>query len=164
MIVDDAYDKFDTLVASTFIAHGLTLSPVVKYTELADNIIIENNDDKSLKNGYAIEWAGDVNDKRELSGHTGFVQNIFVTITTANFGTIRNIASRKAAEKSLLKAKDALAKAVAGDSQLGGTVAQCTYESSDPISLIIDDENKVYSMIRSTYTIGYFEECTEPGV
>jgi hypothetical protein len=157
MIIEDAYDEFHTVVKDSLETY-LAGSPLF---ELADNLVIENNADKELKSGYCIQFAGDENTNVDLSGLTGMDQTVFVTLTIANFGTIRDISKRKDAEKKLKARKDIIVKAIAKDPQLNDKVARCIYAGSEAIELIYDAENeKVYLMQRSTYTIGYFEQCS----
>jgi hypothetical protein len=160
MVIQDAYDKFNALVSATLGIYGAALASPVVFKELHDNIVIENNDEKFLKNGFCIQFASDTNGNTELSGNTYINQLAYVTITTANFGTIRDTDLRKTAEKKLLGAKDAILKAVAGDPQLNDTVARCIYEQSDPVELILGEDEKLFLMVRSTYTIGYYESNT----
>lgn len=160
MIIEDAYDNFHALVETTLTNYGATLTPVVLFKELEDNIIIENNDEKRLKNGYSIQFGPDTNNNTELSGHTYMDHLVYVTFTTANFGTLRDIDKRKDAEKKLLVMKDSLVKAVGSDPQLSGIVARCLYSGSDPVELILGEDEKLFLMIRSTYTIGYYESST----
>jgi hypothetical protein len=157
MIIEDAYNNFHSIVHTALDAYGSTLTPVVNFKELDDNVIIENNDNKKLKNGFAIQFVGDTNGAIELSGHTYINQTVYVTLTTANFGTIRDISERKDAEKMLLAMKDSVVKAIGFNPQLDDTVAKCVYEGTDPIEFILDEQEKNYLMVRSTYTIGYYE-------
>lgn len=160
MIIDQAYDKFHEIVAAALQAHGETFNPVIIFKELDDNLIIENNDNKKLKNGYCIRFEGDTNANTMLSGVTELDQLVYVTFTTANFGTIKDTDKRKDAEKKLMVMKDKVMKAIGGNPQLDDTVAKCLYQGSDPVELILDEDEKNYLMIRSTYTIGYFENST----
>lgn len=150
MSIANAYDNFNAIVAAT----------LPTFQELPDNVVVENNADYLLSEGYAIEFSGDRNDGRNLTGLTGIEQTVFVTLTVSNVATESDINARKAAEKKLLAAKDAIVKAVAGDPNLGDTVAKCIYESSEGVQLAIDKDEKLFLMIRSTYLIGYFEQNT----
>jgi hypothetical protein len=157
MIIDQAYDEFHTVVTAALNAYGAALTPAVEFKELDDNLIIENNDNKKLKNGFAVRFEGDQNDGRQLSEITGVNQTVFVTFTTANFGTIRDTDKRKAAEKKLLAMKDSVKVAIGANPQLNDTVASCLYVGTDPVELILDDNEKLFLMVKSTYTISYFE-------
>jgi hypothetical protein len=157
MVIDSAFDKFHELVSNAISAHGASLSPAISFKELYDNVVIENNDEKLLKNGYCIQFSSDVNGERILCGQTEIKQTVYVTFTTANFGTIRDVDLRKSAEKRLFAVKDAVKKAIGLNPHLDDTVASCLYNGSDPIELIFDENEKVFLMIKSTYTIGYFE-------
>lgn len=160
MLIEIAYDKFHQLIAAALAVHGATLTPVIEYKELDDNLVIENSDNKKLKNGYSIRFDGDQNTNTELSGITGIGQTVYVTLTTHNFGTIRDIDKRKDAEKRLLAMKDVVLKAIGGNPQLDDTVASCIYVGTDPVELILDEDEKNFLMVRSTYTIRYFEQST----
>lgn len=156
MTIENAYDVFHSIVASALQAHGAAMATPVEFKELDDNLIIENNDNKKLKNGFSVRFESDSNTGVDLSGITGINQTVYVTFTTANFGTIRDTDKRKDAEKKLMAMKDAIVLAMALNPQLDDTVARCIYQGSDPIELILDEDEKNYLMIRSTYTIGYF--------
>jgi hypothetical protein len=158
MIIEDAYDAFHATVIDAINTYGSTLTPAIEYKELNDNVLIENNNELDLRNGFAVEFAGDVNAETMLSGNTELNQTVYVTFTTANNGTLRNNTKRKEAEKRLLAIKDQVVRAIGRNPQLNDTVAKCIYKQTDPVALIMNDEEKVYLMIRSTYEIGYFEQ------
>lgn len=159
-VIDQAYDIFHSTVSATLATHGSVLVPAVDFKELDDNLIIENNDNKKLRNGFSIRFEGDQNDGVDLTSITRITQTVYVTFTTANFGTHKDTDKRKDAEKKLLAMKDAVVLAMALNPQLDDTVARCIYQGSDPIELILDEDERNYLMIRSTYTIGYFVQST----
>ncbi len=156
-MIGAAFDFLHTLVRDTLNTYGATLTPTDAFVELDDNIVIENNDEKKLKHGYCIEFLSDnIGTLSEISCNTQIEQLVRVTVTTSNFGTIRDIPLRKAAEKKLLGAKDSIVAAIGGNPQLNDTIARCIYEGSDPIELIIDESEKVFLMKRITLRLGYY--------
>jgi hypothetical protein len=158
MLIETAYDNFHSIVQTSLNDYGATLTPVVEFKELYDNVLIEENDDALLRNGYAIEFQGDQNEATMLGESTQIRQSVSVILTTQNLGTLRDMVKRKAAEKRLMAMKDAIVEAVARDPNLNDTVASCLYDSSEPIELVFSEEEKNYLMKRLTFTIGYFVE------
>lgn len=154
--ISNAHTVFATMVKDAMDYFGTQEGCTV--TELDDAVVVENNNDKLLANGYGIEWGEDTNEDTMLSGYTGLRQTVEVVFTTGNFGSINDTDIRKQSEKHLLKMKDMLMSYLASNPTLDDNVAKCIYSGSGRFEYVFPDENNVYLMKRSTFTIGYFEK------
>lgn len=143
MIIQPAYDALITQVVTSLAMHQ----------ELDDNVVIENNSELKLKLGFAIEWGAADNTEKTLDCNESIKQTVYITNTIAVRGTLLDKTARKTAEKALLENCYTLAVAIGKNPQLDNTCDHCKFSGHNGIEPLFDDNNKVFIMTRSTYTI-----------
>lgn len=157
----NAHEVFDNLVKAAMEYFGQQNNIIM--TELEDAVVLENNNDKLLANGYGIEWGDDRNAGTMLSEETEILQTVEVVFTTSNYGSVADTEIRKQSERLLLRMKDMLMSYVAANPQLDDNVAKCIYEGSSRFEYIFTGEDNTsfaYLSKRSTFTFGYFEHAS----
>jgi hypothetical protein len=148
--ISTIYDTIQTTVATLF---PLKL-------ELSDPLNIENNDDKTLANGYGIQLGSAVNSNRQLCNTYSVQRDFIVTITMLNAATHKSITIFDASNKTLLEDLHLLIQTLAKENSAIRNVNGIVDWISDGGIEKYNGESREFLIIRATFRLEYFESLT----
>jgi len=127
--------------------------------ELSDPVVIENNDEKTLANGYGIHMSGATNSNRVLCNQYTVEREFVITITKLNAGTHKSNTIFESTIKSLLEELHLLIQTVNENTAIRNSVSIIDWVSDGGIERFSGD-SKQFLMIRSIFRLEYFESLT----
>lgn len=143
--ISEIYDALYTLVGTTLSDHKA----------LTNSVDIEMNESIFLEKGYGIHFSSSIRNPRNITNFVYVRREITIINTIQVFGGDMDIATRKTAEKNLLTNQDKIIKALEQDTDLGGKVANLTYENDGGVEIIYGEDKKDFIMMRSVFSFEY---------
>lgn len=145
--ISNIYDAIKTRVA--------TIYPTKR--ELSDSLFIDNNDELSLNDGYAIHFGTGVNTNRQLGCQYSLQRVITITLTRLIKGTHKDIDKIETIEKLILEDHILLVKDFTENENIGAVVVKRDYVTDGGIERVFTDK-KNFIMMETTFQIEYFED------
>lgn len=144
--ISTIYDAIGTVIT--------TLFPTKK--ELSDPVIIENNDELTLQNGFGIYFGAAVNTNRIVGNQYSIERDVIVTLTKAMRGGHKDNAILKTNDKAMFEDQHILIKDFCSNNNIVLVSVNRNFISDTGITRIIG-EYKTFFMIQTTFKIEYFE-------
>lgn len=144
--VSTIYDALQTQVAALF----------PNKLELSDVINIENNDDKTLADGYGIQLGASTNSNRQICNTYSVQRDFIITITSLNAGNHKSNNIFETTSKTLLEDLHLLIKNVSENAAIRSTNAIIDWNSDGGIEKF-NGESRQFLIIRATFRLEYFE-------
>ena len=141
-VIDDFYDKLQTMAATAFEDHD----------QLTDAFDIQNNSDLKLKLGYGIDIRSGNRQAGALDCDYALEKVIVITNTIENPGTDKDIVKRKVAEKALLNAQINMIKQAEVDPNVVASCDKFEYSGDNGIEETFT-EKKRFLMIQTTFNL-----------
>jgi len=140
------YDEFITIVETLF---------PTRYS-LPDTMLIENNDERFLENGYAIHFGPSLNTSRTVCNQVTTQRQVSITLTKAIYATHRDLDKIQAAEKALFEDQFSLLSNFQLNEELDNICPKRSFVSDNGVERILGAQ-KNFVMIESVFQIEYHE-------
>jgi hypothetical protein len=127
--------------------------------ELSDNSAIENNDDLSLEDGWAVQFSTGQDGKRQVGCQHSIQRDIVITVTQRVLGGHKSIDLIASVEKQLLEDHLTIVNDFQKNENLGNIVVRRDYQTDTGIERV-EGDSREFLMIRTTFQIEYFENFT----
>ena len=147
--VSTIYDNIQTAVAALFPSK----------LELSDPLIIENNDEKSLANGYGIHLSSATNTNRTLCDDYWVSREFVITLAKINAGTHKSNTIYDNTNKAILEELHVLIQTVNSNTAIRNSVSLIEWVSDGGIERLSGD-SKQFLIIRATFRLEYRESLS----
>lgn len=147
--ITDIYNAIVTQVATLF----------PNKRELSDSLIIDNNDELALEDGYGIYFGPATNTLRQIGCKFSIRRDIIITLTQSVRAGHKSITKIQTAEKALLENHFTLINDFSKNENIGAVVSKRDYISDTGLERVFG-ERRNFIMIESIFAIEYFEDFT----
>lgn len=144
--ISTIYDNIQTAMA--------TLFPTK--LEMADPLNPENNDEKTLANGWGVHIGFASNTNRQLCDTYSLSRDIIITISKINAGSHRSLSIFDNTNKALLEELHQLIQTINSNTAIRNSVSVIDWISDNGIERF-SGESKQFLIIRATFRLEYFE-------
>lgn len=146
-----------TTIYDAFVTQMATLFPS-KY-RLSDPLVIENNDEAALANGYGLHFSTATNSLRLVGCQYSVEREVLITLTNQFYGTHKSTTQLDTTYKTLFEDLHILINDFTKNATISGVTTKRDYISDNGVERIFGD-TKTFLMIQAIFRIEYFETLT----
>lgn len=126
------------------------------HAELRDNVVIENNSEKDLAEGYAIAFGSSSKANINLDCPLYLNQEVVISITQSNDGGDEDRDIRRDAEKKILGHRDDIVKIEYTDNDMDDLVTKLDFTGDSGIQdVFVGEDGHRFLLIELRFTITY---------
>lgn len=127
--------------------------------EMSDPQNVENNDEKTLADGYGVHISSGINSNLMLCDQYSVEREFIITLSRLNAGTHKSNSIYESTIKLLLEDLHLLIQEISSNIAIRNSTSTIDWVSDSGIEHFAG-ENKQFLIIRATFRLGYFESLT----
>jgi hypothetical protein len=144
--ISTIYDNIDNAMAALF----------PNKLEMSDPLSVENNDEKTLADGYGIHIGSALNSNRQLCDSYSVSRDVIITLSKLNAGTHKSLSVFDDTNKDLLEELHLLIQTINSNVAIRESVSIIDWISDGGIERYLG-ESRQFLIIRSTFRLEYIE-------